>query len=93
MRKFVEINFQWHQLSHVIYCDNKPMCLATAYLKSPGKQPMDTFWIKGWKAFKKHEHLFPHLISFFIVISMKVKRDGNQYIYLSLTKSDGKMFK
>lgn len=60
MKKFVEINFEWHQLSHVVYFNNKPMCFTTAYLRSPDKQPMDTFWIEGWKAFKKNEHLFPH---------------------------------
>lgn len=60
MEEFIELNLKWHQLSHVIYFDNKPMCFTSARLKSPDKQPMDTFWIKGWKAFKKNEHLFPH---------------------------------
>lgn len=60
IRAFVEINLKWHQLAHVIYFDNKPMCLTSARLKSPDKQSMDVYWIKGWRAFKKNEHLFPH---------------------------------
>jgi len=60
IREFVKLNLVWHQASHVIYFDNKPMSLASARLKSPDRQLMDIVWIKGWKAFKRHEHLFPH---------------------------------
>lgn len=60
MKEFIKINLIWHQLSHVIYFDNKPMCLASARLKSPDKQHMDVLWVKGFRAFIKHEHLFPH---------------------------------
>ncbi len=59
MRQFVELNLRLHQASHVIYFDNKPVCLASAWLKSPKRLFKDVLWVKGLNAFKKHEHLFP----------------------------------
>jgi hypothetical protein len=60
MRQFVELNVKLHQASHVIYFDNKPVSLASVWIKSPKRLFADVMWIKGWRAFKKHEHLFPH---------------------------------
>ena len=60
MRQFVELNLRLHQASHVIYFENKPVCLASAWLKSPKRLFVDVLWIKGLRAFMKHEHLFPH---------------------------------
>ncbi len=60
MRQFVKLNLRLHQASHVIYFDNKPVCLASVWLKSPKRLFTDVLWIKGLRAFKKHEHLFPH---------------------------------
>ena len=60
MKEFVKINFQWHQMAHTICFENKPVCLASCWKKSPQRRYSDIRWIKGWKSYKKYEHLLPH---------------------------------
>lgn len=60
MKEFVKLNFKWNQAAHVIFFQNKPSCLAAAFVKLPDKDFHSLLWIKGWEAFKKHEYLFPH---------------------------------
>ena len=60
MKEFVKQIMQWDAAGHVIFFDNKPVCLTSSRIRSPDKIFMDIIWLKGWKAFKKNEHLFPH---------------------------------
>ncbi len=60
MKEFIKQVMKWDAMGHVIFFDNKPACLTSCRIKSPDKMFMDILWLKGWKAFKKNEHLFPH---------------------------------
>ncbi len=60
MKHFVETTVRLFQASHVIYFDNKPVCLASTWVNSPQRRFDEILWMRGWHAFKKHEHLFPH---------------------------------
>jgi len=81
IKEFAKTNFKWNQMAHVIYFDNKPMCLATSWIKSPQKQFMHVSWIKGWQSFKKHEHLFPHP-NFIFDAQIESEEDGWKTIKL-----------
>lgn len=61
MKKFVKLNIKLNQAAHVVYFENKPMCLVSTRIKSPKLLFNNLLWSKGWMAFKKNEHLFPHL--------------------------------
>lgn len=81
MKEFVKLNFLWHQIANVIFCDNRPCCLASGFV-----QPSDAFigcglWIKGFEAFKKNEWLFPHPNFLFISRAQK-DPDGCQTVDL-----------
>lgn len=60
MNEFVKLNFEWFQYSHVLFFDNKPISLASAFLKSPENSIRDLLWIEGLRSFKQYEYLFPH---------------------------------
>lgn len=60
MKAFFQHAIQHDQAAHVLYCDNKPACLIATVIKHKNKPFNEVLCLKGWRAFKKHEHLFPH---------------------------------
>lgn len=60
MKEFVELTIRQANAGHVIYFDNKPVCLGGTFIKSPQIRFDNILWLKGWKAFKRNEHLFAH---------------------------------
>jgi hypothetical protein len=48
------------QAGHVLCCDHKPACLISCVLKGNSKRFQDVLLLKGWNAFKRHEHQFAH---------------------------------
>lgn len=60
MRAFFDNAIKNDQAGHVLYFDSKPACLTGPILKDKHRGLSDIVILKGWNAFKKHEHLFPH---------------------------------
>ena len=60
MKVFFDQAVKYDQAAHVLYFDNKPACLTGPFLSNQNKTFKDTLSFKGWRAFKKNEHLFPH---------------------------------
>jgi hypothetical protein len=60
MRKFFDFAIKLDQAVHVLYFDNKPMCLTGIVIKDTHRSFRDVLCLKGWRAFKKNEHLFEH---------------------------------
>ncbi len=81
MKKFIKHIIQWDAAGHVIFFDNKPACLTSSRIKSPDKMFMDVVWLKGWKSFKKNEHLFPHS-NFIFNCDINTNEDGWKSINL-----------
>lgn len=60
MKMFFDEAVKKDQAAHVLYFQNKPACLTGPVLKDKNKNFKETLCLKGWIAFKKNEHLFPH---------------------------------
>lgn len=60
MRIFFDEAIKKDQAAHVLCFQNKPVCLTGPVLKDKNKTFKDILCLKGWLAFKKNEHLFPH---------------------------------
>src|ERR1700722_15570566 len=61
MEAFFDDAIKMDQAAHVLYFKTKPVAIIGKVLKtSIGNHFSDTLCLKGWYAFKKHEHLFPH---------------------------------
>lgn len=60
MKMFFEEAFKQDQAAHVLCFMNKPVCLTGPVLRDRHKTFKDILLLKGWLAFKNHEHLFPH---------------------------------
>lgn len=60
MNFFFDEAIKKDQAGHVLYFENKPACLTGPVLKDKNKSFKESLCLKGWIAFKKHEHLFPH---------------------------------
>lgn len=60
MKFFFDEAIKKDQAAHVLYFQNKPACLTGPVLKDKNKNFKETLCLKGWIAFKKNEHLFPH---------------------------------
>jgi hypothetical protein len=60
MNFFFDEAIKKDQAAHVLFFQNKPACLTGPVLKGKNKNFKETLCLKGWLAFKKNEHLFPH---------------------------------
>lgn len=60
MNVFFDEAIKKDQASHVIFFNNKPVCLTGPALKYQHKRFKDILSLRGWRAFKEKEHLFPH---------------------------------
>lgn len=60
MKTFFDDAIKMDQIAHVLYFKNKPVSIIGKALKVKGRHFSDIFCLKGWYAFKKNEHLFPH---------------------------------
>jgi hypothetical protein len=60
MKIFFDQAIKYDQAAHVLYFKNKPVCMTGVALKYRDKSYKDILALKGWRAFKKNEHLFPH---------------------------------
>ena len=60
MKIFFDSAIKKDQAAHVLYFLSKPICLTGPVLRAKNKNFEDTLCLKGWVAFKKNEHLFPH---------------------------------
>jgi len=61
MKVFFDEAIKMDQIAHVLYFENKPVSIIANVLKSSnGRHFNDILCLKGWHAFKKNEHLFPH---------------------------------
>ena len=60
MKAFFDQAIKHNQAAHVLYFMNKPVCITCSALKHKDKTFKDVLALRGWRAFKKHEHLFPH---------------------------------
>jgi len=60
MRSFAKQFIERNHASHVIFFDNKAVCCGGCFLLGKDKKFDDVLYVKGWRAFKRHEHLFPH---------------------------------
>lgn len=60
MSIFFEEAIKKDQAAHVLFFNNKPACLTGPALKSRDKKFKDILVLRGWRAFKKNEHLFLH---------------------------------
>lgn len=61
MRAFFNDAIKMDQIAHVLYFENKPISIIAKTLRCNNvKYFNDSLCLKGWMAFKKYEHLFPH---------------------------------
>ena len=60
MKVFFDQAIKHNQTAHVLFFNNKPMCITCTALKHKDKTFKDVLALRGWYAFKKNEHLFPH---------------------------------
>ncbi|NGX61003.1 MAG: hypothetical protein K940chlam9_00481 [Chlamydiae bacterium] len=60
MKAFFDEVIKRDQISHVLFYDNKPVCLTALVLKDKHQIFRNIQCLKGWRTFKKYEHLFPH---------------------------------
>jgi hypothetical protein len=60
MKVFFESMIAEDQGAHVLFFSQKPVCLTGPALKHCDHRFQDRLALKGWRAFKRHEHLFPH---------------------------------
>ena len=60
MKAFFDDAIKMDQIAHVLYFKNKPVSIIGKALKAKGRHFNDIFCLRGWYAFKKNEHLFPH---------------------------------
>lgn len=60
MRVFFDQAIKFDQAAHVLFFRSKPVCQIGIALKYRDKTYHDILALKGWNAFKKKEHLFPH---------------------------------
>ncbi len=60
MKVFFEAMIAEDQGAHVLFFHNKPVCLTGPALKHCDRRFQDRLALKGWRAFRRHEHLFPH---------------------------------
>lgn len=60
MRVFFGDAIKMDQIDHVLYFENKPASVIAKVLETKNRHFHDTLCLKGWHAFKKNEHLFPH---------------------------------
>jgi hypothetical protein len=59
MNAFFDHAIKHDQAAHVLFFKSKPACLVATILKHKNKRFNEIICLKGWRAFKKHEHLFP----------------------------------
>jgi hypothetical protein len=60
MKAFFDDAIKMDQIAHVLYFKNKPVSVIGKALKAKGRYFNDILCLKGWRAFKKNEHFFPH---------------------------------
>jgi hypothetical protein len=60
MRKFFDFVIHRDQAAHTLYFENKPVCLTGILIKDKYRTFRDVLYLKGWRAFRKNEHLFEH---------------------------------
>ncbi len=60
MKTFFVRAMQYASISHVLFYDNKPMCIIPIIIKHKGKSFSEIQSLDGWQIFKKYEQLFPH---------------------------------
>ncbi len=60
MRVFFDEALRKDQAAHVICFRHKAVCLTGPAFKHKDKTFKDVLALRGWRAFRKHEHLFPH---------------------------------
>jgi hypothetical protein len=60
MKVFFDQAIKYNQAAHVLFFNNKPMCITCLALKHKDKTFKDVLALRGWHAFKKNEPLFPH---------------------------------
>lgn len=60
MKVFFDEAITKDQAAHVIFYDNKPISQTGPAIIYHHKKFRDKISLKGWKVFKKYEHLFPH---------------------------------
>lgn len=82
IKEFVRFNLQWNQTLHVFFFDNKPISLATVCLPSSDGHIRNLLWLRGFEAFRKYEHLFPHPNFMFILDIYENDESGPETINL-----------
>lgn len=60
MKAFFDDAVKMDQIGHVLYFENKPISIIAKVLKDKSHHFQDVLCLKGWYAFKRNEHLFPH---------------------------------
>lgn len=60
MQAFFDQAIGHNQAGHVLFFNHKPMCITCSAFKHKDKTFKDVLALRGWYAFKKNEHLFPH---------------------------------
>lgn len=60
MRKFFDFAIKSDNAAHVLCFENKPVCFTVIVVKDNRRSFSEILCLKGWRAFKKNEHLFPH---------------------------------
>jgi hypothetical protein len=88
MRAFFDHSVKMDQIAHILFFENKPVSLIAIVLKAKGHYFNDIFCLKGWRAFKKNEYLFPHPHFIFSESAVDFNRDFKVlHIYLINKKS------
>lgn len=80
MEHFFDFAIKTDQAAHVLCFDNKPVCFTDVVIKYRNKKFIDTLCLKGWYAFKKHEHLFPH--QNFIINEKRYESDDLKSVHI-----------
>jgi hypothetical protein len=60
LKSFFDHATKHDQAAHVLFFENKPACLIAIILKHQSKPYTEIVHLKGWHAFKRYEHFFPH---------------------------------
>lgn len=60
MKAFFKQAIVHDQAAHVLFFSNKPVCLTGPAIQHNDRSLQDILCLKGWRVFKRHEHLFPH---------------------------------
>src|ERR1700722_1859663 len=87
IKMFFDEAIKKDQAAHALCFQNKPVCLTGPVLKDKHKTFKDVLCLKGWLAFKKNEHLFPHPNFIFSERLYSDNRFKCLYIYIFNKKS------